>query len=118
MEEAIAYWNEKGLSGDPQVFWLHFENNGWRVSGRTPMKDWHLAAQQWSRNEIVWRNSEIRPKAQPRSHQVFEALPVSISPKVEALRRWHEANPDPKIVDDPVEAARLQMEIDALLEGE
>lgn len=30
-----------------EKFWLHYENNGWRISGRTKMKNWKLAAQKW-----------------------------------------------------------------------
>ncbi len=40
----------KSNSETADDFYDHFENNGWRIGGRTPMKDWHLAANRWKRN--------------------------------------------------------------------
>lgn len=34
---------------EAENFWDHFESNGWKVSGRTPMKDWRAAARKWMR---------------------------------------------------------------------
>jgi hypothetical protein len=43
-EEAVAYGSEIGMSQAEVESWFdHFESNGWKVGGRTPMKDWKAA---------------------------------------------------------------------------
>lgn len=34
---------------EAQAFVDHFESNGWRVGGKTPMKDWRAAVRTWKR---------------------------------------------------------------------
>jgi DNA-binding transcriptional MocR family regulator len=48
-EEVNAYWVEKKLSDDPEAFFDHYTSNGWKVSGKSPMKDWQASARNWSR---------------------------------------------------------------------
>jgi hypothetical protein len=31
-------------------FYNHFQSNGWKVGGKSPMKDWHAAARNWMLN--------------------------------------------------------------------
>lgn len=50
LEQVKEYWTEKGLRGDPELFWLTHENRYWKIDGRL-MKDWRLAAQGWHRRE-------------------------------------------------------------------
>lgn len=33
---------------EAKKFWTHFTSNGWKVSGRAPMKDWKSAAFNWA----------------------------------------------------------------------
>lgn len=40
-----------GTPAHAQAFQDHFDSNGWRIGGRTPMKDWRAAARQWMRRE-------------------------------------------------------------------
>lgn len=35
---------------EAQKFFNHFESNGWKVSGKTPMKNWNAAARNWMLN--------------------------------------------------------------------
>ena len=54
--EVIAYltekrkdWPAKFIEYYGNRFWNHYRANGWRVSGKSPMKDWHAAINgQWS----------------------------------------------------------------------
>jgi hypothetical protein len=44
LEEAVSYGRELGLERPAVESWFdHFESNGWKVSGRAPMKDWRAA---------------------------------------------------------------------------
>jgi len=44
LSEAIAYGADIGMSSEEVKSWFdHFESNGWKVSGKTPMKDWKAA---------------------------------------------------------------------------
>lgn len=49
LEEVHGFWAEKRLAGDPEVFWFHYEANGWTQGGRGALKDWKAAAHKWSR---------------------------------------------------------------------
>lgn len=63
-----------------EKFWLHFENNGWKQSGKTPMKDWKLALRNWRINwcEKVGKNPDSSYK--PKEHRIIVVEdPVEIS---------------------------------------
>lgn len=47
---------------EAQKFFHHFQSNGWRVGGRTPMRDWQAAAEKWMLNTSNFNNHE------PRTH--------------------------------------------------
>ena len=49
-DEVAAYAEEIGLP-EPEVdrFMDHFASNGWRVSGRTRMRDWRASLRNWKR---------------------------------------------------------------------
>lgn len=67
LEEVRRYWETAGLRGDPSSFFDHFESNGWRVSGKAPMKDWKAAARNWSRREEQF-NRKGTPKDNERRY--------------------------------------------------
>lgn len=51
VDEVRAYAKEKGLALDPEQFCDFYGSKGW-VVGNAPMKDWKLAANNWSRREL------------------------------------------------------------------
>lgn len=61
LDEVTAYITEKNLPVDPERFFDYYQSNGWRISGKTPMKDWEATLRNWGR-----RNSEqVEPKSTP-----------------------------------------------------
>lgn len=61
-EEAIEYGAEIGMGkADVNAWFDHFEANGWKVSGRAPMKDWQAALRNGNR-----RKSDFTPAAARR----------------------------------------------------
>lgn len=53
LAEVEAYAREIGLSREEaQTFHDHFEANGWRQGGRTPLRDWRAAARNWQRRAL------------------------------------------------------------------
>lgn len=40
----------------------HFDSNGWKVSGRTPMKDWRAAFSRWIREELKRKPKPSKPQ--------------------------------------------------------
>ncbi len=52
------------IEGFPELeahkFFNHFQSNGWRVGGKSPMKDWHAAARNWMLNA-----QNFTPKSKP-----------------------------------------------------
>lgn len=48
LEQVITYFKELGSNDkDANTYYNHFESNGWRVGGKTPMKDWRASARNW-----------------------------------------------------------------------
>lgn len=41
---------KKSSEQEALKFFNHFQSNGWRVGGRTPMQDWRAAAEKWILN--------------------------------------------------------------------
>lgn len=58
--EVSQYWAEKKLNGNSFEFYDHFESNGWKVSGKAPMKDWKASARNWSRREEKYHEKDQR----------------------------------------------------------
>lgn len=49
-DEATAYFVKIGSTAEEgATFWDHFESNGWKVGGKTAMKNWQSAARNWVR---------------------------------------------------------------------
>lgn len=70
LEEAIAYFPSiGGTREDGEAFFDHFTSNGWKVSGKAPMKDWQASARQWVRGKSRFSNAkapETSCETQPR----------------------------------------------------
>ena len=50
--EIHAYMQERNFNSfvEAEKFYDHFESNGWRIGGKTPMKDWKASVRNWVRN--------------------------------------------------------------------
>ena len=65
LEEVLAFFKmENHPELEAKKFFNHFQSNGWKVSGKTPMKDWHAAARKWILNS---QNFTPQAKAKPGS---------------------------------------------------
>jgi hypothetical protein len=52
LDEAVAYGGEIKMDrSDVEAWFDHFESNGWRVSGKTVMKDWRAALRNGNRRK-------------------------------------------------------------------
>ena len=49
-----------GTTQDAEAFFDHFEANGWKVSGKTPMKNWQAAARNWVRRKAEFSNTTAK----------------------------------------------------------
>ena len=57
--EVILYGNEIHLSRDEcEKFYDYFLSNGWKVGGKTPMRDWKASLRNWQRNLINFNNKQ------------------------------------------------------------
>ena len=51
LDEVKTYGQELGLPPEQaEGFYDYFTSNGWKVGGKTPMKDWRAALRNWQRN--------------------------------------------------------------------
>jgi hypothetical protein len=54
-----SYFESKGaLATEAQRFFNHFESNGWKVGGKSPMKDWQAAARNWILNMDKYQRTQ------------------------------------------------------------
>lgn len=60
IEEIKKYCQEINSNIDPQRFFDYYQANGW-TAGRVPMKNWHAAVRNWTRNDRSFnqQNSKI-----------------------------------------------------------
>ena len=47
-----AYCDERKNNISAQHFWDYYEVRGWKVGGKTPMKDWRAAVRTWENNNF------------------------------------------------------------------
>lgn len=67
-----AYCHEKNLPTiEPEDFIDHFESNGWKVGGKSPMRDWQASLRKWIRNQQRWHEEQTirKPGSSVRAGQ-------------------------------------------------
>ena len=65
--EVREYMHSANLTMDPEAFVDHFKSNGWRVGGRTPMRDWKASVRNWARRDFGAKNAtRSRDNSHPR----------------------------------------------------
>lgn len=58
LDEVRQFFTLQSFSSDPVDFWTYYANADWKISGgRQRMKDWHLAAFRWERNEAKFNRN-------------------------------------------------------------
>lgn len=78
LQEVEEYVDERGLDMDAGAFFDHFTSNGWKVGGRTPMKDWKASVRNWARNEGRFGTARKKPEQQ-YSNAELEKLEVDLN---------------------------------------
>jgi hypothetical protein len=59
IDEVISFFKSENFSElDAKKFFNHFESNGWKVGGKTPMKNWNAAARNWMLNSQRFSTSQ------------------------------------------------------------
>ena len=53
VDEIRAYCAERHNSVDAEHFYDHYEANGWKIGGKSPMKDWRAAVRTWEKNNYT-----------------------------------------------------------------
>ena len=102
LDEVRNYCKEANLSNtNPDAFFDHFESNGWKVSGKTPMRDWKASIRNWNRNSFS-KASNAKDSRKP--------IRWNFPPDYydEALKKQEEEDPYPWLdfISDPEERAR------------
>ena len=64
--------NSADAQTEAAAFCDHYESNGWRVSGKTPMADWRAAFRNWMRRRAQFQAAGPHgtgpPRPDPRPH--------------------------------------------------
>jgi hypothetical protein len=57
----VSFFLAKGYpTVEAQKFFNHFQSNGWRVGGKSPMRNWHAAAENWILNGQIFKKEPIQ----------------------------------------------------------
>jgi hypothetical protein len=63
-KSVATYFAKKKLPAiEGQKFFNHYESNGWLVGGKTPMKNWQAAANNWMLNAEKFSNGKTKSTA-------------------------------------------------------
>ena len=69
LNEVIEFFKTENYPEiEAHKFFNHFESNGWKVGGKTPMKNWHAAARNWMLNSgrFIPPQNFPRPQQKPK----------------------------------------------------
>jgi Helix-turn-helix domain len=69
---------------EAEKFWNHFESNGWKVSGKTPMKNWHCALRNWQLQQKLFE--PYLPNGHSRSEDLDSKTRRALRAEVEAIK--------------------------------
>ena len=90
IEEIAAYCVENGINIDPNYFYDHYESNGWRIGGKSPMKDWQATIRNWARNQKSSAPSQpiSSPQVAPAPSSKEEDLYNAMHPTKEKVNEY------------------------------
>lgn len=72
LEEVIAYFDDNGQTEvEASKFFNYFASIGWLVGGKTPMADWHAAANNWVLNIPKFVTTEPKKTAHVLVHKNY-----------------------------------------------
>ena len=135
VEQVRAFAAENDLpTADVEKFWDHYESNGWRVGGRSPMKNWQAAFRNWLRRSPEFKRGASAgngPAGSPeaehawgqvvaaiREHSSFEPESVRAAVGHRAFSAAKKAGGLGKIAAaNPTDKAKLQAAFTAAFEG-
>ena len=64
IDHVIDFFKEKkSTTQNAQMFYNHFQSNGWKVGGKTKMKDWKAAARNWILRSENFANQKSPPSS-------------------------------------------------------
>lgn len=62
LQEIKDHIQEKGFNIDPELFYAHYEANGWRQSNGNKIKNWKMALVTWSKRDFNKNNDSEKQK--------------------------------------------------------
>jgi hypothetical protein len=58
VERSVA---SRSANSEAEKFCDHYDSNGWKVGGKSPMKDWKAAVRNWLRNDFGGKGTKAKP---------------------------------------------------------
>ena len=92
LDEVNAYVVSEidGLMTDAENFFDHFTANGWRVGGRTPMRDWKAAARKWVRQSAQWEAERNKRGSPISARNGYGSPEMSLKQRADHIERMFE----------------------------
>jgi len=73
VKDVEVYCTEAGISIDANAFIDHYEANGWKIGGKSPMKDWRAAVRNWARRDAERQAPDLAHGGRPRYSRMADA---------------------------------------------
>lgn len=73
IDVALYFEELKADKSMADAFYDHYESNGWKIGGKSPMKDWKAAVRNWIRNSKKWSNNGTTQSTVKKSDQTARA---------------------------------------------
>jgi hypothetical protein len=88
IDQAIQYGATLGMEKvDVESWWDHFESNGWKVAGRTPMKCWKSALRNAKRNPIhASRTNSVTASKRPPTIYSLQSQRDTVQVEINRLK--------------------------------
>lgn len=93
-DECYAYGDSIGLPKDQCDAYLdYFESNGWKVSGKAPMKSWQASMRTWKRNAPAFEVRNGHHKKEPSILDMRTVIEAEEEKCQELARRYAHESP-------------------------
>lgn len=87
LEELTAYIREKGYTFSAEAFIAYYDSVGWRIGGKSPMKDWRSACVTWQKRETGTAKKVNAQMYEQRTDDITDAFAQFTQEEIEEMMR-------------------------------
>ena len=88
VDDVKAYCEGRKNSVDAERFVAYYESVGWRIGGKSPMRDWRAAVRTWERRQTSEPQTKRKPDEIPIMENTYDFSDEGIEKKLEDSRAF------------------------------